>query len=189
MRELVHVDPEKWLRGTPIAVAAAQDVLRGFDRTKPMAVMRFKGPHEFYRTAGWDETKGKMADPYGCWWIDETALTAMYSKIGRLDMFEGWMTPDVLARIKSLPLHYRALAAICEDWNDFREQLKLILPQGEELTGLCGTVAPQPLKSTMSRTFSKTAWLPGGSEQLFFKRGTASERNINPLWVHWINLW
>jgi hypothetical protein len=130
-----------------------------------------------------------MADPYGPWWVDETALSSIYSKIARLDMFEGWMPPEILARIKSLPMHYRALAAICENWNDFREQVMLELPSQEELIGLCGPTAPQPLRDSMDRASRHTPWLPGGVEQVFFKRATRTEKNINPLWVHWVNLW
>ena len=154
-----------------------------------MTVMRYKGPHTFYRVAGWDETKSKMADPYGCWWIDEAVLGAIYSKIARLDMYEGWIPPDLLNRIKSLPMHYRALTAVCTDWNDFREQVALKLPHGEEIIGLSGGIAPQPLRGSMDRNSSKTPWLPGGLEQVFFKRANAIENNINPLWVHWIKLW
>jgi len=139
---------------------------------------------------GMGRDKGKMADPYGCWWLDEASLHTIFAKIERLDMFEGWMPADVLSRAKSLPLHYRALTAVCEDWNDLREQVVLTLPHGQELTGLCGRIASQPLRSSLSRSSPKTPWLPGELEQVFFKRAIRrEERNINPLWVHWVQLW
>ncbi|MGH8502223.1 MAG: hypothetical protein ACREVE_07065 [Gammaproteobacteria bacterium] len=190
MKETLHTDAISWLRTSPIPVIAVGNVSSGFDQRWPMSVVRFKGPHTFYRVAGWDETKGKMADPYGCWWLDETSLHTIFAKIERLDMFEGWMPADVLSRAKSLPLHYRALTAVCEDWNDLREQVVLTLPHGQELTGLCGRIASQPLRSSLSRSSPKTPWLPGELEQVFFKRAIRrEERNINPLWVHWVQLW
>lgn len=195
MREPVQSKPLQWLRSEPNPVPSPEDhVLSGFDQTKPMTVVRFKGPHTFYRMAGFDEKKREMTDPYGAWWIDEDVLTAMYSKISRFDMFEGWVPPEYLARMKSLPMHYRALAAICENWNDFREQVKLELPPGEAVVGLAGVIARQPLRDTMSRTSPKTPWLPGGVEQVYFKQPPKKVRNpnlpgtINPFWVHWIKL-
>jgi hypothetical protein len=187
--QLINIDPVNWLRRPPIPVTATWKVLSGFDKSKPMMVVRYKGPHSLYRVAGWDETRGKMADPYGCWWIDETALRKIYSRIARFEMFEGWIPPDIMTRVKSLPMHYRALTAVCEDWNDFREQVVLKLPHGEEITGLCGAIASQPLRSRMDRKSRKTPWLPGGLNQVYFKRASVTEHNINPLWVHWFKLW
>jgi hypothetical protein len=195
MKESVRIDPIEWLRNAPNPLASPEKhVLSGFDRTNPMVVTRFKGPHTFYRMAGFDETKGQMADPYGAWWVDQDVLTSMFSKINRFDMFQGWVPAEHLARMKSLPMHFRALAAICENWNDFREQVKLELPEGEAIVGLAGTVAPQPVRDTMSRTSRKTPWLPGGVEQVYFKQPPKDRRNdkqpgsINPFWVHWIKL-
>ena len=189
MKEPLQIDPLNWLRRPPLPIVAMGSVLSGFEKGRPISVVRFKGPHTFYRVAGWDETRGKLTDPYGCWWIDETTLNTIYAKIARLDMFTKWMPPDVLSRIRTLPLHYRALTAVCEDWNDFREQVVLNLPPNEDLIGLCGTIAPQPLRSSMDHASRNTPWLPGGVEQIFFKRASATEKNINPLWVHWVKLW
>lgn len=189
MKEPLALDPAQWLRSSPIPMNAPDKVLSAFDKGKPRTVFKFKGPHKFYRVAGWDETKSRMADPYGCWWVDETALAAVYSQIARLDMFEGWMPPEILAHVKSLPMHYRALTAVCEDWNDFREQVLLELPSNEVLIGLAGAVEPQPLRSSMDRASRKTPWLPGGVDQVFFKRATKDEKNINPFWVRWVKLW
>lgn len=189
MREVLSIDPQKWLHSKPIPISNVGKVLSGFERSKGQKVVKFTGPHTFYRVAGWDETSKQMCDPYGCWWIDEQALKDIYAKIARLDMFEGWMPPEMLQRAQSLPMHYRALTAVCRDWNDFQEQIALKLPPNEVLTGLCGAVAPQPLRSTMDVQSRKTPMLPGGLEQVFFKRATPSERNMNPFWVHWIRLW
>jgi len=188
MKETVAVDPVQWLRTAPIPVTSPEHVLSGFDRSREIAVTRFRGPHSFYRMAGFDETRGAMTTPYGSWWVDESALASIYARINRYDIFEGWVPAAHLAQMKSLPVHYRALAAICEDWNDFREQVKLTIPAGEELTGLTGTVAPQPVRSSMDRASRKTPWLPGMLEQVYFKRGTATEASINPFWVHWVKL-
>ena len=189
MRTVLQIDPVTWLRSSPIQISSPQKILPAFKGGALKRVIKFKGPHTFYRVAGWDETKKRMADPYGCWWIDETALQAIYTKIARLDIYKGWMPPDMLRRIQSLPMHYRALTAVCTDWNDFREQIELKLPANEELIGLCGMVAPQPVKSSMNSQSRKTPILPGGFEQVFFKRGNAKEKNINPFWVRWIKLW
>ena len=189
MQNTLPMNAVTWLRSSPLPMAAPQNIVSAFSGGTIKKVVKFKGPHTFYRVAGWDETKSRMADPYGCWWIDEKALQTIYTKISRLDMFEGWMPPDLLKRVRSLPMHYRALAAICTNWNDFREQVELRLPVNEELIGLCGMVAPQPVKSSMNPQSGKTPILPGGLEQVFFKRGNAKERNINPFWVRWIKLW
>jgi len=165
-----------------------------------MLVVRFSGPHKFYRMAGWSGKDQKMSDPYGCWWVDEAALTAVYSKIERLDMYEGWIPTEILSQIKSLPLHYRALTAVCKNWNDFREQVMLELPVNEELVGLWGSIAPQPLidpkPHVRLRALRKMPWLPGGVDQVYFKSAPKAERDagrgrssINPFWVRWINLW
>lgn len=194
MRNTLPMNAVTWLRSSPLPIAAPQNILSAFSSGTIKKVVKFKGPHTFYRMAGWNEKDQKMADPWGCWWIEEQTLHAIYTKISRLDMFEGWMPPDMLRRVKSLPMHYRALTAVCTDWNDFREQIELRLPANEELIGLCGMVAPQPLKSTMNPKSRKAPILPGGIEQVYFKRGNANRKNIiapniNPFWVRWIKLW
>ena len=83
----------------------------------------------------------------------------------------------------ALPVHYRALTAVCNDWNDLREQFELVLPVGEEIVGLTGKAAPQPLADTMDRRSRTVPWLPGGAEQVFLPGP------INPLSVYKVNLW
>jgi len=148
--ELVGLNSENWLRSKPIPIANTVRVLSGFDRSKSLKIVKFTGPHTFYRVAGWDETGKRMGDPYGCWWIDENALKDIYVKIARLDMFEGWMPPDILQHAQSLPMHYRALTAVCQDWNDFREQVALKLPpnavSSQNLSGIVKLNVPHPPK-------------------------------------------
>ena len=148
-----------------------------------MKVVRFIGPHRLYRAAGWDSTKGGMASAYGSWWADEMTLV----KIGqRINMFEDWLPKEVLQ--KAWPAQYRGAMALCEDWNDMQEMVKLELPPRNEIIGLVGIAAPQPQKSSLDPNARKTTLLQGGAEQVFFKK-TPTLNSINPLWVYSDRLW
>jgi hypothetical protein len=190
MRTSLAQPATEWLKNAPNPVTDPASVFACFNQAPPPQVIEFKGPHSFYRVAGRDEGRQRMADPYGCWWIDETALAQIATQISRLDQFEGWMSPEQLRLVQSMPLHYRALTAICEDWNDFREQVVMRLPPGETIVGLTGSTAPQPVRSTLDRQSRQTLWLPGGLEQVYFKRGNrGGTAGINPLWVYFEKLW
>ena len=48
-------------------------------------------------------------------------------------MFESWLPEHLLN--KAWPAQYRGVTALCEDWNDMREMLKMDLPPNQEITG------------------------------------------------------
>lgn len=182
MRQEQTLSPSVWLAGGPIAIGNPSAVLQAF-QPGTVKVVRFLGPHRLYRAAGWDAKGGRMASAYGSWWSDEQAL----AQIGaRISQFEGFLPPELLKQ--AWPAQYRGAAALCEDWNDMREMFRLDLPPREELTGVVGLSAEQPQRSTMDPTHRHTPMLPGGGEQVFFKR-TASLSAISPLWVHLERLW
>ncbi|WP_395699718.1 hypothetical protein [Aquabacterium sp.] len=176
MRQEQTLSPAAWLARGPMAVNPAE-VLPNF-RVGSAKVVRFIGPHRFYRAAGWDATRVRLASAFGSWWADEQALVAIGS---RIDQFEGFLPPELLRR--AWPAQYRGLAALCEDWNDMREMFRLDLPPREELTGVVGLASEQPLRSTLDPRQRRTPMLPGGGEQVYFKR-TPTLSAINPLWVH-----
>ncbi len=181
MRQEQTLSPASWLTRGPIAVNPGE-VLPNF-RAGTAKVVRFIGPHRFYRAAGWDTKRSRMASAYGSWWADEQALVAIANRIER---FEDFLPPELLKR--AWPAQYRGAAALCEDWNDMREMFRLELPPREELTGVVGLASEQPLHSTMDRLDRRTPMLPGGLEQVYFKR-TPTLSAINPLWVHAEPLW
>ena len=92
----------------------------------------------------------------------------------RLDQFEGWLPADEL--LKAVPAQYRAVAAICRDWNDLSEIWELSLPSREVLQGLVGQTLEQPEYSHLDPRQRTTPMLAGGAEQVFFKVK-------NPFWV------
>lgn len=181
MRQEQTLQAAAWLARGPIALNPGEvlsALVPGSAR-----VVRFAGPHRLYRAAGWDGRRGKLTTPYGSWWADEQALVSIGN---RLEQFEGFLPPELLRR--AWPAQYRGAAALCEDWNDMREMFRLDLPAGEELIGVVGLAAPQPQRSTLDAQDRRTPMLPGGGEQVFFKR-TATLSAINPLWVHAEPLW
>lgn len=182
MRQEQTLSPSVWLASGPISIANPSVVLQTF-RAGTAKVVRFIGPHRLYRAAGWDAKSGRMASAYGSWWSDENALVQIAARIER---FEGFLPPELLKR--AWPAQYRGAAALCEDWNDMREMFRLDLPAREELTGVVGLAAEQPQRSTMDPAQRRTPMLPGGGEQVYFKR-TASLSAINPLWVYAEHLW
>lgn len=176
MRQEQTLSPSVWLASGPIAIARPGAVLDAF-AGGTVRVVRFVGPHRFYRAAGWDARSGRMASAYGSWWADEAAL----ARIGeRLALYKGFLPPELLRL--AWPAQFRAAAALCEDWNDLRELFVLDLPAREELTGVVGPAAPQPLRSRQDPARRDTRMLPGGIEQVFFKR-TRTLNAVNPLWV------
>jgi hypothetical protein len=182
MREVLPVASISWLSSPPITIPNPASILSGFLGGSGK-VVRFKGPHRFYRAAGWDTKNNAMASAYGGWWVDEAIL----SQIGnRIQQFEGWLPPNSLHQ--AWPAHYRGMTALCEDWNDMREMYKLDLPPGEEIIGLVGPTAPQPRLSTLNANSRATPMFRGEGEQVYFKR-TRNLNSINPLWIYPIRLW
>jgi len=182
VREEVSISPSVWLSSPPIPITHAPSVLATF-KPGTVKVVRFVGPHKLYRAAGWDATKDSLASSYGSWWADERVLAGIGARISK---FDNWLPKDLLKR--AWPAQYRGAAALCYDWNDMREMFSLQLPSGQELTGLAGLAAPQPMKSTLNPASRKTPMLEGGGEQVFFKK-TPTLSSINPLWVYPEYLW
>ncbi|HTZ58691.1 MAG TPA: hypothetical protein VMB49_11360 [Acidobacteriaceae bacterium] len=181
MREQLPIPALEWLSSGSIVIEKPTSVLSTF-KPGTVNVVRFTGPHELYRAAGWDAKK-VLASAYGSWWADAAVLAS----IGRqIVQFEGWLPKNLLR--KAWPVQYRGAAALCEDWNDMREMFKLELPADQELVGLAGLSAPQPRKSSMDSSLRKTPMLKGGGEQVYFKR-TATLNSVNPLWVFPTQLW
>jgi hypothetical protein len=180
MRQEFSIAPAHWLTTPPIAIPNPSSILSGFHGIA--RVIRFKGPHRFYRAAGWDSKNNAMASAYGGWWVDEMILAQIGNKINQ---FENWLPKNLLAQ--SWPVQYRGMTALCEDWNDMREMYKLELPTGDEITGLVGPAAPQPKLSSMSPSRT-TPMFRGEGEQVYFKR-SHNLNSINPLWVYLVRLW
>lgn len=182
MREDLSIPAAVWLASGPVAIRDTASVLATF-KPGTAKVVRFFGPHTLYRAAGWDSSKGQLATAYGSWWADSLVL----GKIGsQIEQFESWLPPELIRQ--RWPAQYRGAAALCEDWNDMREMFKLELPPRDEIYGLVGIAAPQPRKSTMDRSSTKTPMLQGGGEQVYFKR-THTLNTVNPLWVYSTRLW
>ncbi|MBX2879638.1 MAG: hypothetical protein KTR32_06895 [Granulosicoccus sp.] len=182
MKEQLRISPIKWLSDAPITIPNPASVIGAF-RPGTMKIVKFKGAHRFYRAAGWDSTRGEMASAFGSWWADEIELVKISQK---MNMYKNWL-PDELLR-KALPAQYRGATALCEDWNDMREMYKLDLPPQEEIEGLVGIASAQPKKSTLDVNSRQTPMLPGGAEQVFFKK-TPTLSSINPLWIRSERLW
>lgn len=169
MRTLMGISPATWLRNPPNPTSPGRE-LANF--RPPVAVYEFKGPERFLRAAGYSKSRGGLANPWGGYWTPQEVLTRMRM---RLDQYEGWLSVDEL--LKAVPAQYRALAAICRDWNDLSEIWELSLPSGEVLQGLVGRTREQPEYSHLDRKQRRTPMLAGGAEQVFFKVK-------NPFWVH-----
>ena len=157
--------------------ANAADVLACFSGNTH--VVRYVGPHRFYRAAGKD-ANGDLANAYsGRWWADENVLIQIAN---RLATAENWMTSGELKR--AWPAQYRALMALSRDWNDMSEIFQLELPAGATLEGLAGTAREQPefsVKDPLGR-HRPNRFLTGGAEQVYFKVK-------NPFWVRRVHLW
>lgn len=168
MRTLMAISPAMWLANPPNPASPAR-VLPNFRH--PVQVYEFKGPERFLRAAGFSKSRRGLANPWGEWWTPKEVLTRISM---RLEQFEGWLPADELR--KAVPARYRALAAICRDWNDLSEVWELSLPSGEVLQGLVGQALEQPEYSHLDPKQRTTPMLAGGAEQVFFKIK-------NPLWV------
>lgn len=145
----------------------------------PLQVYSYSGPHRFYRAAGLNAV-GRQARAYGGeWWADEGVLIEIAR---RLERSKYWVTHA--ERQKAWPAQYRALTALCEDWNNMDEIFALELPAGDQLEGLAGTAREQPEFSIYDPRgrHHPDRILVGGAEQVFFKVK-------NPLWIHKVNLW
>lgn len=183
MKELLAVSPEVWLGSSPIVISGAGVNTCNVPPRDSQDVSLRRGPHALYRAGGWDATRSRFASAYGSWWADSLFLATLGA---RIEKFENWL-PDELLR-QAWPAQCRGAAALCEDWNDMREMFKLELPAGEELQGLVGLAAPQARRSTISVSSRRTPLLPGGGEQVYFKR-TPTLNSVNPLWVYPACLW
>jgi len=173
MRSAMAISPVAWLTSPPNPVSPAR-VLPNY--RPPVRVYEFKGPQKFLRAAGYSKSQGGLANPWGEWWTPEEVVAGIDM---HLEQFEGWLSANELRR--ALPARYRAVAAICRDWNDFSEVWELSLPSGEVLQGLAGQTKEQPEHSHLDPNKRTTPMLLGGAEQVFFKVK-------NPFWVqriHW----
>jgi hypothetical protein len=182
MKQELSISPTSWLPSGPVPIPYPNTILSGF-LGSAAKVVRFTGPHRFYRAAGWDAKSNAMASAYGGWWVEEMILVQIGAKISQ---FENWLPKNLLA--EAWPAQYRGMTALCEDWNDMREMYRLELPIGQEILGLVGPVAPQPQRSTMDPNARTTPSFRGGGEQVYFKR-TANLNSVNPLWVYPVRLW
>lgn len=171
MRTAITVPPLQWLSTPPGVVARPQEVLATFADPGAAAVVRFHGGERFYRAAGL-KGNGALASAYGQWWVHQSVLAAIRA---RLEQFEGWLPASMLR--DAVPARYRALAAICRDWNDLSEVVCLEVPADKAIEALAGTTAPQPIDAAR-RHDPNVATLPGGAEQCFIKA-------VNPLWVYY----
>lgn len=63
MRNTLPMNAVTWLRSSPLPIAAPQNILSAFSSGTIKKVVKFKGPHTFYRMAGWNEKEKIMADP------------------------------------------------------------------------------------------------------------------------------
>ena len=152
-----------------------QDILDGFVLNQ-MTVYTYQGPHRFLRAAG-ASSSGRPASHYGDWWVDQSVFLKM---AGKMEQWEGWLTEAEIRQMTKE--NYRAITAICRDWNDFREMVILDLPAGEQLEGLVGPVQPQPEYSIRSADHDVNRYFIGGAEQVYFGWK-------NPFWVKSIPLW
>jgi hypothetical protein len=168
MRTPMAISPATWLTNPPSPISPAR-VLPNFRQR--VRVCEFKGPEKFLRAAGLSKSRGRLANPWGEWWTPREVLTRINM---RLAQFEGWLPATELRR--AVPAQYRALAAICRDWNDISEVWELFLPAGEVLQGLVGQALEQPEYSHLDPKQRATPMLAGGAEQVFFKVK-------NPLWI------
>lgn len=159
-----------WLTSppSPVPPGHVSGILKAFADTPK--VYRYTGPHRFYRAAG-RTAKGDLASPYGGWWADEKVLIGIAAN---LEKFEGWLTAGEINA--AWPAQYRALTALCTDWNDMSETFCLDLPAGEQVEAMAGVTREQPRESTLDPSLSTSPMLRGGAEQVFMKVK-------NPLWV------
>lgn len=182
MRQELALSPAEWLAAGPVCIDDPAPILSAF-QPGTAKVVRFTGPHTFYRAAGWNAKDNAMANAYGSWWVDAAVLATIGTQI---DKFEDWL-PDELLR-RAWPAQYKAALALCEDFNDMGEMFRLELPHTDELTGLAGIAAAQPQKSFLDASARSTPLLRGGAEQVCFKK-TPTLNSINPLWVFRARPW
>lgn len=171
-RERLDLRPAEWLAAAPNAVPPDKiaEVLATFSELP--AVYRFTGPARLIRGTGAD-SKGTMARAYGgAFWVDERVFSIIDAN---LSQYVGWLSAKELASAERAK--YRALTAVCEDWNDLREYHEMRVPEGETFDGLAGAIRKQPIQSKMDAANAKTPMLTGGFEQIFLKVR-------NPLWIY-----
>ena len=157
-------------------IANTAEVLAGYSGSP--RVFTYTGPHKFYRAAG-RTVSGSLARAYGGqWWADESTLIKIAAK---LQTSSYWMT--VPEQKRAWPAQYRALTALCGDWNDMSEMLVLELPTGDSIEGLTGPAKEQPEFSAKDPhgRHNPNRILSGGAEQIFFKVK-------NPLWIRQVHL-
>ena len=152
-----------------------QDIINGYVANQ-LTVFTYHGPHRFLRAAG-ASSSGRSASHYGDWWVDQSVFLKI---AGKMEQWDGWLTETDIRQLTQE--NYRAITAICRDWNDFREMVVLDLPAGEQLEGLVGFVQAQPEYSAKSPNHDVNRYFAGGAEQVFLGWK-------NPFWIRSIALW
>lgn len=163
----------EWLASGPNGIqneAFIAEILASFAGLPRLAVLT--GPETLLRAVGQNES-GKLANPYAGYWVRDSILAPIYRRLGQ---FDGWLQQQDLSAMAEW--RYRALTAVCINWNNFSEFAELRLPAGETVPCLIGPVAPQPLHQSMDRALATTPVMRGGAEQIFFRGGDAS-----PFWI------
>lgn len=169
MRTILPISPTSWLSAQPNPHPNPQSILDAFEGTP--VVYRYSGPETFIRAAGQD-AKGRTARAYGGgWWVSREVLLRI---AGRLSQYQGWLPDSELKR--ALPAQYRALTALCRDWNDMSEVVRMDVPAGEMIEAMAGATKEQPEYSHLNPAMRTTPMLRGGAEQVYIKVK-------NPLWV------
>ena len=169
-RTKLSTNPADWLKAAPNPHSPADvaQVLASF--ASPPTLYSFTGPAEFIRGTGKD-AKGRQARAYGGgYWVNAEVISKIDAGLAH---FIGWISAKQLQQMKQG--RYRAGSAVCDDWNDFAEFHKMVVPGGETIEGLAGPIKEQPLNSGMALG-PTTPMLKGGFEQVYF-------RVKNPLWI------
>jgi hypothetical protein len=163
-----------WLQDGPNGIKDPTDasaILATYASTPTIGTIR--GPDILMRAVGRNEI-GQLGNAYRGYWVRQSTLMGISRNLGQ---FEGWLTSQELSA--QAETRYRALAAICLNWNDFNEFAEMQVPLGQSIPCLIGPVAAQPVHSSMNPTDPKTPILRGGAEQIFIRSGDS-----NPLWVY-----
>jgi len=170
-RTRLRTNPATWLASppNPFPPANVAQVLATFSGLPSVYV--YHGPGLLIRATGSD-AYGKPAAAYGGgYWAEGSILSQVDAN---LDRFVGWLTAKTIAESKRL--QFRALTALCEDWNDLSEFHQMEVPEGEVFEALAGPVKSQPLQSKLDAKASTTPMLRGGFDQVFLKVR-------NPFWI------
>jgi hypothetical protein len=174
VKKALAIKPVDWLSSPPKSPNAKWvpgQILACYTGTP--TVCKYTGPYVFFRAAGL-KASGQSADAYsGEWWVESEVLSKIYSSLAQ---YKGWLTSDELTKATSA--QYRAVTALCRDWNDMSEIYCLTLPTNETLEGLSGPAKAQPEWSNrgLNPADPRTPMLRGQGEQVFFKVK-------NPFWV------